>query len=167
MGEANRFPRTRCILKQDIQLTVGSGFEITERASLSIIEHSVVETSLSSLQDEGSACLLGEADRPVSHCSIGTMLIQGITMSEVRERESLSSCHRAVSPFVRPPLFYEIPPLFAWLAYSQHRPPIDKFPPYAKKKEKRNFPSRELPPFESIGNVPIGRHETFYRAFKN
>lgn len=120
MGEANRFPRTRCILKQDIQLTAGSGFEITERASLSIIEHSVVvETSLSSLQDEGSACLLGEADRPVSHCSIGTMLIQGITMSEVREREREPL---VVSPrsFVRPSLFYEIPPLFAWLAYSQH-----------------------------------------------
>lgn len=48
MGVGNRFPRTRCILKQDIQLTVGSGFEITERASLSIIEHSVVvETSSS------------------------------------------------------------------------------------------------------------------------
>lgn len=97
MGEANRFPRTRCILKQDIQLTVGSGFEITERASLSIIEHSVVETSLSSLQDEGSACLLGEADRPVSHCSIGTMLIQGITMSEVREREPLVVSSRRVT----------------------------------------------------------------------
>lgn len=142
MGEANRFPRTRCILKQDIQLTAGSGFEITERASLSIIEHSVVvETSLSSLQDEGSACLLGEADRPVSHCSIGTMLIQGITMSEVRERER-ERASRRVTTFVRSTIaFLRNTTVIRVVGLFSARAPIDKFPPYVRKrKRKEEFP---------------------------
>lgn len=114
---------------------------------------------MSSLQDEGSACLLGEADRPVTHCSIGHDAHSGyyhVGSERERERRVIVPCHHSL----RPPLFHETPPLFARLAYSRFHPQVSTY----VRKGRRNFPSNKLAPFESIGNVPISRYR---RAWKD
>lgn len=101
--DSNRFPRT--LYSQSRTTSYRVGFEITDEPGLSIIELLDVESSCRPSKKmkhrfNGPVCLLGEADRSVSHCSIGPILIQVITMSEVR------TSHRVTVPRPLLPALY-------------------------------------------------------------